>query len=150
MGAVYRICYNCNQKKPMGQFSKNDFLCNACIKEGNKAPKSSYIAHCKWCNTEIATCHGRDKTFCNNDCYHEFLLSDKNPRRGTPCKKKVAPTIDYLERPDDSHVERCKSTLKNFQDITKLCKKLNISYGQYQQYRDAGTLDKMIKQLENQ
>lgn len=150
MSTTYRICYKCNEKKPMGKFRRSEFLCNECIEGGAKAPKASYISHCKWCNTEIATAPGRDKSFCNNSCYQHFLLSDKNPRRGVPCRKKISPTSDPLERPDDSHVERCKSTLKNFQDITKLCKQLNISYGQYQQYKASGELDRMIRQLENQ
>lgn len=149
---TYRICYVCREKKPPSKFRKSEFICNDCIPLGVVVPKKIEIRACAECGTEFSTVPSQDKKFCSNECYHEYLLSDKNPRRGVPLKQKkpaVAPIASSKSNELEVHKERCTTTLKTFGEITKLCSKLHISYGQYQQYKESGELDQMIKKLDD-
>lgn len=148
---IYRICYVCKEKRPPSQYSRSEYVCNKCVSSDVKLPKKIEVRQCLECGTEFSTVPSQDKKFCCNECYHAYLLSEKNPRRGVPLKQKrheVAPLRSSKSDELESHKERSTTTLKTFGEITKLCSKLHISYGQYQQYKESGELDRMIKQLD--
>lgn len=148
-------CFNCKQILDKEKFT-HAHLCPECAKlEGVRVGKSVEIYHCSGCGLEFS--HMRTDPpakYCSFQCYNDFLNSDDNPRKagkqksGTKKYQRGPLHLGYSVPPDalEGHRERCKKSLSSFGEIVKLCNKLHISYGTYQQLVMTGKLEAYMRE----
>lgn len=148
-------CYNCCQIFDKDIF-QHEHLCPECQKiVTKKIRKTILIYQCKNCGLEFShALSDPPAKYCSFQCYNDFLNSDANPRKAgkskaEPRKYQRGPLhLGYSAPPEalQEHRERCKKSLSSFGEIVKLCNRLHISYGTYQQLVMDGKLETYMKE----